>query len=164
MVLGLGGYLSLSDILSSTLWRRSLLRKIFGECIDASPNNLTQAIWNFSAIRTPDVGTLVQTSRDLDRPGMLGVLYFLIPVILDGIFQKVAPQIFQPNIISLIQNEEYTFQQAVERKQQDRVGQLLIVGGVLSSLATALAGVVGFLQDELLALTIGVVTSTSSTL
>ena len=106
--------------------------------------NLTQAIWRFSKLRTPDVETLVRISRDLDRPGLLGVIYFLIPVILDGIFQKLAPQVFQPNIISLIQNEEYTFQQAVHRKQQDMVGQLLIVGGILHGLVVACTSAVGY--------------------
>lgn len=91
----------------------------------------------------------MQTSRDLDRPGTLGVFYFLIPVILDGIFQKLAPQIFQPNIISLIQNEEYTFQEAVNRKQKDRIGQLLILGGFFYSLAFAGSSLFGFISSAL---------------
>jgi kynurenine 3-monooxygenase len=129
----------------------SILRphQIFGECIDESPNSLTTAIRNFSERRAPDMEVLVQTSRDLDRAGTLGVFFFLIPVILDGIFQKLAPQIFKPNIISLIQNEEYTFQEAVQRKQLDRMGQLLIVGGVLYSVAFTGSTFIGFLSSAL---------------
>lgn len=124
--------------------------QILGECIDVSPQNLTQAIWNFSAIRTPDVELLVQISRDLDRPGPLGALYFLIPVILDGIFQKLAPQVFKPNIISLIQNEEYTFRQAFQRKQKDRFGQLLIVGTILYSMGIVSTKAIGYAHQTLI--------------
>ena len=106
---------------------------------------MTEAIWNFSKRRTPDIAVLVQTSRDLDRPGVLGVFYFLIPIILDGIFQKLASQIFMPNIISMIQNEEFTFIEAVQRKQLDRIGQLILLGGFFYVLSTATSSAYGAL-------------------
>ncbi len=93
------------------------------------------------------MAVLVQTSRDLDRPGIQGVFFFLIPVILDGIFQKLAPQIFQPNIISLIQNEEYTFMEAVERKKKDRIGQLLLLGGFFYCLAVTSSSIYTWVAD-----------------
>jgi hypothetical protein len=119
--------------------------QIFGKCIDESRGNLTEAILTFSNRRAPDIAVLVQTSRDLDRPGVLGVFYFLIPVILDGIFQKLASQIFKPNIISMIQNEEYTFIEAVQRKQLDRIGQLVLLGGFFNLLTTAIVSAYGVL-------------------
>ena len=106
---------------------------------------MTEAIWKFSQRRTPDIAVLVQTSRDLDRPGVLGVFYFLIPVILDGIFQKLASQIFKPNIISMIQNEEYTFIEAVQRKQLDRIGQVVLLSGFLYLVTTATSSAYGVL-------------------
>jgi kynurenine 3-monooxygenase len=105
--------------------------KQFGEYLEKSPDDWTKAIHAFSEARTPDMKTLVETSRDLDRPGVIGIFTFLIPIILDGIFFKLMPQVFEPNIIALMQNEEYTFQGAVRRKQQDRAGQLFILGTFL---------------------------------
>jgi kynurenine 3-monooxygenase len=97
---------------------------------------LTDAIFEFSNFRTPDIATLVRVSHGLDRPGIAGVVNFLIPIILDGIFQKLAPQIFAPNVISMIQKEEITFQQAVQRKRLDRLGQLCLLGTALVVVVT----------------------------
>lgn len=88
----------------------------------------------FSSQRAPDIATLVKVSHSLDRPGLAGIFSFLIPVILDGIFHKLAPQHFAPNVIAMIQSEDITFQQAVQRKRLDRAGQLAILGGFLSVL------------------------------
>ena len=87
----------------------------------------------FSAKRTPNIEKLVQISHSLDRPGVSGVFTFLIPVILDGIFHKLAPQLFAPNIIAMIQNEEVTFLEAAQRKRLDRVAQLAIIMGLLQA-------------------------------
>lgn len=88
---------------------------------------LTRAVQDFSAVRTYDIETLVRVSRSLDRPGIQGICTFLIPIILDGIFYKLMPQLFAPNIISMLQNEEITFVEAAERKRLDRMWQLTIL-------------------------------------
>lgn len=121
--------------------------KLLGECLEESPDDWTSAIYSFSKQRTPEMTTLVETSHDLDRPGLPGVFFFLIPIILDGIFFKLAPQVFQPNIISLLQNEECTFQGAVRRKQLDRTGQLLILGTVFYLMGSAVVTIAGFVGD-----------------
>ena len=92
---------------------------------------LELAIQDFSDIRAKDVETLVQVSHRLDRPGLAGIFTFLIPIVLDGIFSKLAPTIFAPNLISMLQNEEITFQQAVDRKRVDRIGQVGILLAVV---------------------------------
>ena len=89
---------------------------------------MTEAILNFSELRAPDIATLVKISRNLDRPGVQGVFAFLIPVILDGIFHKVAPQVFEQNVIAVLQREDMTFQQVAERKQLDRAVQCATLG------------------------------------
>jgi hypothetical protein len=96
---------------------------------------------DFSARRAPDIETLVKVSRSLDRPGVQGVFTFLIPIILDGVFSKLLPTVFSPNIISMIQSEEITFQQAAKRKRMDRLGQLAILGGGMMGLI-ACSGIV----------------------
>jgi 2-polyprenyl-6-methoxyphenol hydroxylase-like FAD-dependent oxidoreductase len=114
--------------------------KVLSWCIDAArqqhKNNhddtaiLKAAIQEFSVIRSPDIETLVKVSHSLDRPGVEGILTFLVPIILDGIFSKLMPQIFAPNVISMLQNEEITFQEAAERKRIDRAGQIVLLGAV----------------------------------
>ena len=119
--------------------------KLLGECLEKTPEDWTKAIYSFSNQRTVEMKTMVQTSRDLDRPGLVGVFAFLIPIIMDGIFFKLAPEVFQPNIISLMQNEEYTFQEAVQRKQRDRAGQLVILGTLLYLLGVGFRSMAAFL-------------------
>ena len=118
--------------------------KLFGECLDQTPDDWTKAIYSFSERRTVDMKTMVQTSHDLDQPGIGGVFAFLIPIIMDGIFFKLAPQVFQPNIISLMQNEEYTFQEAVQRKQRDRAGQVVILATFLYLMGLSFSSMAAF--------------------
>ncbi|KAG7339776.1 FAD binding protein [Nitzschia inconspicua] len=91
---------------------------------------LKQAIQDFSTVRSPDIKVLVEVSHSLDGRGLQGIVFFLIPIILDGIFFKVFPQVFAPNIISMLQNEEITFQEAVTRKRMDRIGQISILAAI----------------------------------
>ena len=105
--------------------------KLLAECIDKNQQDLYEAIGDFSDKRSPDIETLVRISHDLDRPGVAGVFSFLIPIILDGIFSKLAPDVFSPNIISLLQDEQLTFQDAATRKRTDRIGQVAILSIVL---------------------------------
>jgi kynurenine 3-monooxygenase len=102
-----------------------------------STGDLTEAVLKFSKQRAPDIETLVRVSHNLDRPGAAGIFTFLIPIIMDGIFSKVLPQLFTPNVITMLQSEELTFQEVALRKRLDRIGQLAILGG---GLATTVAG------------------------
>ena len=106
--------------------------KIFGECIEMT-DNLSEAVSTFSKRRSPEIEKLVQVSQSLDKPGIKGVFSFLIPVILDGIFHKLAPQIFGPNIISMLQREDMTFIEAIDQKDRERKMQYFFLGSLLLS-------------------------------
>lgn len=108
---------------------------IFSDCIDEANNNMVEAVHEFSNRRAKDSETLVRISRDLDRPGVIGAITFIIPIILDSIFNKINPKLFAPNIISMLQRDDMTFNQVARRKRIDRVAQLTIIGSVLSGAA-----------------------------
>jgi len=52
-----------------------------------------RAVQEFSNRRSADSAALVTISRNMDRPGKLFFLNFLLPLILDGMFHKMAPRI-----------------------------------------------------------------------
>jgi 2-polyprenyl-6-methoxyphenol hydroxylase-like FAD-dependent oxidoreductase len=112
---GLGANSALEDV------------KVLEEAIDAS-DDIPAAVHLFSKRRAVESKSLVKLSRELDRPGKLGLLTFLIPIILDGIFNKIFPKIFAPNTIAMLQKEGITFTGVRVRKRMDRLGQLVIIG------------------------------------
>ena len=95
--------------------------------------------------RAKESMSLVKLSRELDRPGKLGVLTFLLPIILDGIFHNMLPKVFAPNTITMLQNEKITFTGVGRRKRMDRLGQLSLIGmgltGFTIGLKCALRGI-----------------------
>jgi hypothetical protein len=103
--------------------------KILGNLLD-STNDLSNAVHSFSKERAGEAKALVRLSRDLDRPGALGFATFILPLILDAIFHSMAPKIFRPNMIAMLQREGVTFQQAVQIKRMDRIAQVMILGTV----------------------------------
>ena len=96
---------------------------------------MVEAVHEFSKRRAKDSETLVRISRDLDRPGFIGAITFIIPIILDSIFNKINPKLFAPNIISMLQRDDMTFNQVARRKRIDRIAQLTIIGSFLSGAA-----------------------------
>ena len=96
---------------------------------------MVKAVHEFSNRRAKDSETLVRISRDLDRPGIVGTMTFIIPIILDSIFNKINPKLFAPNIISMLQRDDMTFKQVARRKRIDRLAQLTIIGSFLSGAA-----------------------------
>jgi kynurenine 3-monooxygenase len=121
---GLGANSALEDV------------KVLADVID-STDTLTEAVHEFSKRRANEAKSLVRISRDLDRPGKLGTVTFLIPIILDSIFSKLAPKIFAPNVISMLQRDDLTFEQVGARKRRDRILQLVIISVGLASVAGA---------------------------
>lgn len=119
---GLGANSALEDV------------KILSNCIDET-SDMKAAVHEFSKRRARDSMKLVTISRELDRPGKLGAITFIIPIILDAIFSKLAPKIFAPNIITMLQKDDMTFQEVARRKRQDRILQLGIIGGGLCGVA-----------------------------
>jgi kynurenine 3-monooxygenase len=122
---GLGANSALEDV------------RILGKCIDQARSRkknqdddaiIATAITQYSKKRAKDIQKLVTLSHSLDRPGPIGTAAFLIPIILDGMFRGMFPMLFKPNIINLMQDETFTFQQAARRKRLDRIGQLTLLG------------------------------------
>lgn len=113
---------------------------MLGECLlllRNNRNNTAAAVRQFSKLRAPESKALVRISRELDRPGKLGFVTFVLPIILDAIFGKLAPRLFMPNVITMLQRESYTFQQVARRKRFDRLLQVLILGGGLTGFSMA---------------------------
>jgi hypothetical protein len=67
----------------------------------------------------------------------LGLLTFVLPLILDGIFHKLAPQLFAPNTIAFLQKEGVTFSEVARVKRRDRALQLVVVSTVVAAALTA---------------------------
>lgn len=99
---------------------------------------MQEAVREFSVRRAKGSERLVKISRDLDRPGKLGTITFIIPIILDAIFSKLASPIFAPNIITMLQKDDMTFEQVARRKRIDRCLQLIVIGGGIWVAATAM--------------------------
>jgi kynurenine 3-monooxygenase len=121
---GLGANSALEDV------------KILSDAIDET-KSMKDAVHEFSKRRSKDSKTLVRISRSLDRPGTLGTVTFIIPIVLDAVFSKMAPKLFAPNIISMLQKEDTSFEQVARRKRMDRFAQLAIIGTVITSLSAA---------------------------
>ena len=85
----------------------------------------------FSRERKGEAAALVKISRGLDRPGLLGFVSFIFPLILDGIFHNLMPSIIRPNVIAMLQRTDYDFRGVARRKRQDRAVQLAILGGAV---------------------------------
>lgn len=113
---GLGANSALEDV------------KILGDIIDKT-DNLGEAVESFSNTRSIEAKKLVTISRELDRPGGLGFITFILPIILDAIFHKSFPKIFSPNVITMLQRDDLTFTQVAKKKRLDRLGQALLLWG-----------------------------------
>ena len=134
---GLGANSALQDV------------SILADVLQATEYDLTAAVLRYSAQQAPEAAALVRISRDLDRPGMAGIVTFIAPLILDAIFHKAAPAVFSPNTITLLQREAYTFQQVGRIKRRDRIGQLAILGTGIWGTVWLLQQVIGALQRSL---------------
>ena len=86
-----------------------------------------KALPEFSKRRAADAKALVDISRGFDG----GFLTFVLPLILDGIFHKLAPALFMPNTIQMLQKQDWTFSDVAKRKRRDRVAQIGIIGSIL---------------------------------
>jgi hypothetical protein len=97
-----------------------------GDILDKN-EDLKKAIEEFSRVRAKDSKALVTLCRAGDRPGRIGFLSYLIPIIMDGFFSKVAPAIFEPPMPALLHNDQYSFHQAAVRKRLDRLVQVSMI-------------------------------------
>lgn len=93
---------------------------VLDRCLNASAGQggIASAVASFSKLRATEASALVRVSRSFDRPGALGFLTFVLPLILDGIFHGVAPAVFGPNTIAMLQRDGLTFQGGLGALQQ----------------------------------------------
>jgi kynurenine 3-monooxygenase len=129
---GLGANSALEDV------------KILSDVIDSIPGGIdtdtttAKVLTEYTKRRAMDSKTLVRLSRELDRPGKFGLITFIVPIILDGIFTKIAPKLFHPNTITMLQNENLTFQQVAQIKRQDRFLQSMILSSIVLGIVSGI--------------------------
>ena len=109
---------------------------------------LKDGVYSFSDKRAGEANALVTISRNMDRPGKLFLVTFLLPLILDGIFHKLAPFLFAPNMFALFQKEGMSFRYMQARKRFDRVAQLSILGGVFYGMVAAAKSLVSIIAKK----------------
>lgn len=110
---------------------------VLSDILDQTNMNIAEAVREFTKQRAEESKRLVTISRDLDRPGKIGFVTFLLPIILDSIFSKMFPKLFTPNIIAMLQREDYTFRRVARRKRVERVAQTLIILSALGTMGMA---------------------------
>ena len=109
---------------------------------DSNHTATATALAAYSSARAEEAEALVRISRGLDRPGILGVFTFIIPIILDGIFHSIAPQWFELNTIALLQRDGISFAEVGKIKRRDRCNQIAVLVLVLYSVNVFIAFVV----------------------
>lgn len=110
--------------------------RMFSDALEESLDSgdvVPSAVELFSKRRSGDAAALVTMSRNMDRPGKMFYVSFLLPLILDGIFHKVAPKIFSPNMFGMFQKKGMGFKAIQTKKRLDRVLQLAIIGTGLAA-------------------------------
>ena len=85
----------------------------------------------------------------MDRPGKLGTAAFIIPLILDGMFHKLAPRLFAPNMFAMFQKTGTSFRYMQARKRFDRIAQLSILGSIFYGIFTAAKSLVSVIAKRL---------------
>jgi len=133
---GLGANTALEDV------------QILDEILDTT-SNLSGAVEEFTKQRANDSRALVNISRGIDRPGKLGTLQFILPLILDSIFHKRFPLIFGPSIFGMFQKQNITFTGIQRRKRLDRMMQSIVIGSVLSAVAVAMRSLIKVMAKAL---------------
>lgn len=119
---GLGANTALEDV--------SALSDAFDES-----SSLIEALQLFSKKRAGESKAIVQMSRELDRPGKLGLLTFVLPLVVDSIFHRLAPKLFAPSTLSMFSLEGCDFRTIRARKRLDRAMQLTVICTLLASIS-----------------------------
>lgn len=104
--------------------------RVLDKALEKAGDDVGNALQIYSKSRAADSKALVEISKRLDG----GFLTFVLPLIIDSIFNKACPQLFGVNTISMLQNENLSFSQVQWRKRLDRVLQTIAVGTVMLSL------------------------------
>mmetsp|Transcript_47786 Transcript_47786/g.153949 ORF Transcript_47786/g.153949 Transcript_47786/m.153949 type:complete len:324 (+) Transcript_47786:707-1678(+) len=127
---------------------------VLGRCLDETGGRLDKALPLFSTKRAEEARALVESQYTLDQPADYRfVAKFLLPIILDNVFNKALPQVFSPNLIVMLQDEAYTFQEVRQKKALDRTLQAAVLlplgAGILGAGAAALGALVSAIAERI---------------
>ena len=75
--------------------------------------------------------------RSFDGKGPVGFLTFVMPIILDTLFNKLIPSVFSPNGIQMLQRADLTFAEAARIKRRDRALQVAALAAFLAAAVRA---------------------------
>ncbi|KAJ1485923.1 hypothetical protein T484DRAFT_1791728 [Baffinella frigidus] len=108
---------------------------------DAPAHRPREALEQFSERRGAEAVALVEISWGCDRPGTLGMVRFIGPIVLDKIFSNALPQLFSPPILQKLRMEDENsgFQASQGRKRYERAGQIAIISTTLAAAGSAVA-------------------------
>lgn len=101
--------------------------EVLSQCLD-SASSTKDAVEKFSEERAGEAEAMVKISRQLDRPGTLGLLAFIVPLLLDSVFHGLAPKLFEQNTLAMFQRLDYDFRSIQRRKRLDRLNQMFVLG------------------------------------
>ena len=110
---------------------------------------LKDGVHAFSDKRAGEANALVTISRNMDRPGKVGTAAFIIPLILDGMFHKLAPRLFAPNMFAMFQKTGTSFRYMQTRKRFDRIAQLSILGSIFYGMFSAAKSLVSVIAKTI---------------
>lgn len=102
----------------------------------------------FSAERAPDARALVEVSHTADQ----GFLFFVLPIILDRIFFRLAPWFFQTTSLRLMQLPGWRYSAVQRKKRIDRCVQAVIISSLLGAVLFCLSKLVAWLYRTALAM------------
>ncbi|KAL3930847.1 MAG: hypothetical protein SGBAC_011584 [Bacillariaceae sp.] len=117
--------------------------------LESNEDIVPSAVELFSKRRSGDASALVMMSRNMDRPGKLFFVTFLIPIILDGIFHKIAPKLFGPSMFAMFKRQDINFKQIQKKKRLDRVMQIAVIGTGLTAFGMGLNKAVSMIARRL---------------
>jgi 2-polyprenyl-6-methoxyphenol hydroxylase-like FAD-dependent oxidoreductase len=109
---------------------------------------LNTALEAFSEKHKSNAKALVTMQRSFDGKGPAGFFTFVLPIILDTLFNKLLPSVFSPNGIQMLQRADLTFAEAARIKRRDRALQV----GALAAFLAAAARAVPWLARRVLGL------------
>jgi len=108
--------------------------RVLIDTLDEADGDTSVALPNYTKKRKDDAKALVELSRSFDG----GFMTFVLPLIVDSIFNKIAPWLFMPNTIQMLQREEWSFSAIAKRKWLDRFMQGAVIASVFSAVGCAL--------------------------
>jgi kynurenine 3-monooxygenase len=92
-----------------------------------------RALASFTESSSADARALVQMSHTADQ----GFVFFVLPIIMDRIFNKLAPWLFAPSTMQLAQRREWPYRRVQRRKRRDRALQIMILAAIATAIASA---------------------------